>query len=396
MPIYCKYFFKQCFYLSINTYNSNIFGIYLGYIWGNEKMPKIIISVPLDLDQRIRAKVQAGLYQSFEHFVAVSLENQLLAEENEETRWPNILQKEKPLDASVSKPLPASFKNTFLEKSKWPLQAIVAPTNVTPKILSPPEDSALMGGLLWGQFYRFLPLKPALRILAFQSQESLPTFATFKEVASGVAQTLGTILLKEDKRLGRKAGEKYATSFPEATEKSQKRYANQFLGYVRTNDSKLDGMLPNLKLINIINDSGVLKVGLTQQGIEFARLSNPVLDQEMKSSPLSEEEAMFLIKHIVKNLQDEALHMKVMLRQLNEGVSSRSQLNAKMALFYSKYEEKDEKWSEACINTMRAGLLSRIVELGLVKKTKAGLEVKYGLTDRGKNVLSIELSEVNQ
>jgi hypothetical protein len=365
-------------------------------------LPKIIINVPLELERQIRAKVQAGLYGSFDHFVEVALGNQILAEESDSPTWPSIVaetrSKGESLNSSTfpeSSPSQGLAKQILLQQSKTQLELIALPTNVEPQLLTPPEDSMLMGTLIWGQFYRFLPIKPALRALAFQSQESLPNLASYRERACDVAQTIGTLLSNEDTKLGRKSGEKYSTSFPEPTAKSRRRYMDQYIVYVRTSDGKLDGMMARLKFINVTRDSGTYKIGLTQQGMEFAKLSNRLLDSEAKDNPLSIEEADFLIEHIIANLQSEARHMKAMLQLLHEGVSSRTKLNSKMGEFYSKYQEGNSKWTDAHINTMRAGLLSRMVELGLVHKTKLGLEVKYELTERGESVLRKNLARVN-
>lgn len=344
-------------------------------------MPKIIINLPLELERRIRAKIQAGIYESIDHFVRIALENQVFAEENEGSSWPNIVTE-------------SPSKQILPQQSRNQLQSVTLPIELEPQLLNAPEDSMLSGIFLWGQFYRFLPVKPALRVLAYQSQKTLPPLATFKEAACDVAQTIGSLLSNEDKRLGRKSGEKYSTSFPEPTVKSRRRYTEQYLVYVRTSDGKLDGMLACLKLINVTKDAGVYKVGLTEQGIKFARLPNPLLDSETKGAPLSEEETSFLIEHITKNLPNEALHMKVMLQLLYEGVTSRTELNSKMTNFYLKYKGYNN-WSPAHINTMRAGLLSRMVEMGLIQKTKIGLEVKYRLSERGEKALNEELSGVN-
>ncbi|MEM3086356.1 MAG: hypothetical protein QXT68_04355 [Halobacteria archaeon] len=251
-----------------------------------------------------------------------------------------------------------------------------------------PEDSELMGRILWGQHYRFLPSKPALRVLAGLCADGLPTLAVFKDRACEAAEAVGLSLAEKDRTLGKKFGEKFSTSFPEPEEKSRRRYRDQYLAYVRPTDGKVDGLLSRLKFIKIMAEGGTHKVGITKSGLDFAVLQNPVLDGAGNGSLLSDQEADFLIRHIRARIPEEARHMDMMLRLIGEGVASRERLNSRMGEFYRAYQDVDNPWTPAHVNTMRAGLLSRLYELGLVDKTKHGLNVTYWLTERGKKCQS--------
>ena len=367
-------------------------------------MTKIIVDVSLDLERRIRSKVQAGDYESLSHFVRISIENQLTVEESDGSVWPNIGNNQPKSSGTNFVRIQSGFtheaeeqrtKQIYQRGSRHLLSYLTIPTGAQIEIINEPKTEILTGNLLWGQFYKFLPGKVALRVLSSMSNEELPILPKFKEKACDVAQAFGAILSSKDKEFGRKSGEKLATSFPKPTPKSRRRYKNQYIVYVRSSDGRLDGLLPNLKFLNVINESGVYKVGITPAGLDFARLPNPLIDDEGKLNPLSIDEIKFLTKHIIRTLPNEASHMKIMLHLIDEGVSSRNELNSKMADYYYKYQNPDNLWSSAHINTMRAGLLSRMVELGFIDKSRVGLQVNYRLTKSGKQVLQKEFRGVD-
>lgn len=367
-------------------------------------MPKYVVDISLSIERLIRAKVKAGTYDSFNHFVAVALENQLNVEEGDTSVWPSVaVDWQRETGQAYQSPTIRMVDQTKHrpERSLLPQQvdklfrSLVTTIDAKPKILEEPKDEQLVGTLLWGQFYRFLPGKPALRVLSSMSLNALPSLIAFKEKACNVAQKLGSLLRDNDREKGRKRGEKFSGSFPEPTAKSRRRYKEQYIGYVRPSDGKLDGMLPRLKFINIVKDGDIYKVGLTRPALEFAKLWNPIFDGEGEPQPLSHEEAEFLIKHVIGVLPKEARHMQTMLHLIDSGVSSRTHLNSEMRSFYSKYHDQSQQWSSAMVNTMRAGLLSRLVELGLISKSKSGLTVKYGLTEWGKHILEKEFGGVS-
>ena len=48
---------------------------------------------------------------------------------------------------------------------------------------------------------------------------------------------------------------------------------------------------------------------------------------------------------------------------------------------------KNTEWSDTVVNTMRSGLISRLNELGLVKREKYGKNARYHMTDAGKKYI---------
>lgn len=169
-----------------------------------------------------------------------------------------------------------------------------------------------------------------------------------------------------------------------------KRFATQYLIYVRVISSRLDGFLPSLKMVNILEeDEGtVTKIGLTDFGNEFAKLKNPIMDDSGVTA-LSQDEKKFITDHILKNLPNESLHIAHTLNLIKTGTDSRMELNKKLRKFYNKNFPNYVNWSDAVVNTMRAGLLGRIYELGLLGKKKEGKKVQYSVSDDGTRFLEM-------
>ena len=323
----------------------------------------------------------------------LALENQLKAEGGNQNWWV-------PVDGDLKAPLPMPQrlihnqismasevrpKNHLLDAQS--IQHLVEIPASQPILLEFPLPQDILPGPLWGQYYRFLPVKPALRVLAHLSKERLPTVPEFRAAAGEVAERVGRTLRARDAELGLKLGDLLSTSFPEPTDKSRRRYADQFLIYTRPSDRRHDGLLPRLKFVSVRTEGESVRIGLTEAGFNFARLENPLMDSGTSGSPLGEGEKEFLLRHIAKELPEEADHMTALLALIAKGIIARESLNKKMRDYYSSLENKKRHWTDAHVNTMRAGLMSRLHELGLTGRTKQGLTVSYVLTDQGRRFL---------
>ena len=65
---------------------------------------------------------------------------------------------------------------------------------------------------------------------------------------------------------------------------------------------------------------------------------------------------------------------------MNEKSSSPAQLNKAISPL-------SRGWSEAMISTIRAGAISRLSELGVINRSRNGVDVTYSLTSYGKEVI---------
>lgn len=340
---------------------------------------KYIVDVKPSIEAKIRQLLEKGEFSDFNHFANIAIENQILAETGQNA-W--TLKNKNITHNKSSTTIEKARKNNSLKF----LERIKMPKNI--KTLSEPLDKEIITGPLWGQFYKFIPAKVGLRILLNLNKENMPFTNDFREIACEIAEAYREKLEADDKKKGRKLGHKLSSGFPTKNPKSRKRYMDQYLLYIRPTDYKLDGMLARLKFINVVEENGSFKVGITKSGLIFANLENPIIDSGNSEQPLSEEEVKFLIGHINKKLNSEGEHIATLLMLLNEGVDSRESLNNKMATFYKKFQMEENPWTEGMINTMRSGLMSRLFEFGFIQKKKQGLNVYYGLTEKGKIYLS--------
>jgi hypothetical protein len=151
-------------------------------------------------------------------------------------------------------------------------------------------------------------------------------------------------------------------------------------------DGTLDGAMPYLRFVNLNKDEkGKVLIGLTEPGLNFAKLDNPVIDSQDFERSLNEKEVDFYLDHIPKNVKGESSATKWLLEKLSNGLNEREEINKELK------KEFGQIWgaSEAVINTQRAGLMARMFELGLIEKDKKGIgpAVIYKITDRGKKFL---------
>jgi hypothetical protein len=334
---------------------------------------KYILDIPSKIEAQIRAIVTKNEYGDLRHFVLTAIENQVAAESGDVNIW--IESSHEIVEENV-----ARTNNTA--KSINPMIGVV--TEII-TLLPDPSKKEVVDGFLWGQYYKFLPLKLSLRVLANLSRDGLPTYDEFRKEATDSAIVFGELLVEYDAKNRHKHGEKLAASFPSGTEKSRNRFMNQYLIYIRPTDQMLSGMLPEMKFINLVHEDESYRVGLTESGYKFALIENPVIDTKNMNEMFSHEESQFLINHINMKLEYESKQIKALLKFIKDGNNSRNDLNDKMAEFYSEYQINEKEMTDATVNTMRAGLISRLQDIGLITKKKSGIYVKYILTERGEN-----------
>jgi hypothetical protein len=338
---------------------------------------KRIIEVESSLNAKIEEMIKEQAYRDFQHFVSVALENQVAWENEGVENVDPELSLDNPLRRSGSlvkkEHMVANFDLLALQNNK-----------PVPRQLAPPDSPTK---ILWGQYYRFLPVKVGARLLFNMYTDHYPDIDDFFDRVRNVALSLRYHLVKLDRIHKKTFGDLLSASFPAYTEKSVRRFLNQYVVYIRTGDMRLLGMMPDLKLINVTSDNGdnVVRIGLTKHGAKFALLQNPILDME-KANSLSKDEIDFLLNHIADNLPEELEHMAVALKAIAEGKRTRKELNQILEQYYLRYHT-DTGWSDTVINTMRAGLLSRLKDLALIRREKHGKNIDYYITDNGKKYM---------
>ncbi len=337
-----------------------------------------ILDIDPQLELKIEGIIRAKGFRDFHHFATVALENQVAWETGNITGdgVTNALDLQ---ISQLNKAVPPG--NEALEAALTANENLLRMPSQETKLshLPLPENA---NNILWGQYYRFLPVKVGVRVLLNMYTELFPELRDFTEKVTNVALPLRHHLAKLDRMDRRTFGELLSASFPTNDEKSVNRFVNQYILHLRTSDMTLLGMMPELKLINVISDeNGITRIGLTSFGSQFALIQNPSIDLN-KPESLSGDEINFLLNHIADNLPAEFEHITVALKAMENGKKTREELNAALKNYYLHYHKSTE-WSNTVVNTMRSGLISRLNELGLVRREKRGKFIHYHITDAG-------------
>jgi hypothetical protein len=334
----------------------------------------------------IKQLIDLGKYQNVAQFISTAIDNQIYLE-NCDTPEESHLPIDK-ITSILDKTLSPKKENSQREYVINNIPASI-PTVPMPEFHQLAMSTYIKDEetcLLWGQVNRIFPIKIGLRILAIRmNKEGWLELEEYKNTACDVAELYAHLLKKHETKNNRNRELKISAALPEIKDyKSQMRYKGQFLAYIRK-DGRLEGASTFLKLVNIKKDeqSKVL-IGLTKAGLEFARLENPVLDEENFERSLSKKEIEFYLGHISREVKGEFNMVKWLLKTIAGGVNRREAINNELK------QQLGLKWgnpSEAIINTQRSGLTARMNELGLLGKEKHGVTGIYTITELGRKYL---------
>jgi hypothetical protein len=177
-----------------------------------------------------------------------------------------------------------------------------------------------------------------------------------------------------------------STAFPSSgkgADKSRKRYENQFVGRINK-DGQLSGLLFDYKLINQVDGGDIL---LTEPGWQFVQLHNPVLEraQEDPTQKLSTDERQFLVEHISKHVSIEDFTFTTLLRIIAEGHNAPREIDSVLS---EQLAYNGKETSESFRSSQRSGAISRMEDLGLIRRVRNGIHVLYEITDMGENYSS--------
>lgn len=335
---------------------------------------KYIIDIPKWQDMRIKDILsnEKSDYSSIEDFVIVACENQIKIEKAE--------------NVNTNAKTEASEQNFLSESYEILLNSDISTVPTVPI----PNPKKVDKALIWGQINRIFPIKLGVRILAEtvrEAESDCVELEYFKDKAADVAREFGLKLKALDDEKRRKSGEKFSTGLPIGSklELSKNRYKAHYLGY-QTGRGTLEGALAYLRLANI--ESG--KIGITEKGLDFAKLKNPLLNFKEPNSTaiLSEEEIKCYLFLISEFLSAESIFMKKILEIIESREPPRAEFNLKVKEYLEKTWNK--KITDAVANTMRSGVLSRMWELKLVTSRRIGKSVVYSITDDGSKYLNTE------
>jgi len=335
---------------------------------------KYVVEMRPELAERIQTLVSKRKYDSVSQFAVAAIENQLLLEEGSEEQLGRLIAQGRDIETV-----------TTSEDKKVDIKSLLS-LNFDPKrvkVVPPPDPGRTPTDCLWGQYNRIFPVKIVVRVLAnLLKDEEAIGLTVFQPYAILAAREIGSILKKKDREHKRKYGELLSSALPTSrdSKKTDKRFLSHFVGYL-TRAGRIEGAPAALKFVNVFDDSeGNQKIGLTQAGLTFALLDNPVLDKNDFERTLDKKESDFYIKHVFNNLEREGEVTSTILKAIAKGESNPSKLSTALGSF-------SRGWSAEMTNTIRAGVISRSHELGLVDRIRQGVRVSYTLTEYGQEIL---------
>jgi len=353
---------------------------------------KIVIDIPDPLVSEIKDAVNAGGYENAREFVNTAIENQLELEEYGKEEFKTLDEAIEELDGSET-PTPEPEKPE--ESDDVLTDGLGRQEYDAVSTVPPPNMERLGDGPLWGQYNRVFPAKIVVRRLANMIQEQNEGGSPsgnglrwieldhFQEDAAQLARNYGLTIQEFDQKKSRGRGEKIASGLPtgDDAEKSKDRFKAHFIGKSDRNDN-ISGAPPNLLFVDI-SDDDVARVGITEAGLAFAELYNPLLDDGPDADePLSRDERDFYMDHTRDNLPAEYDAMTTAAEAIAEGYDRPDDLTEQIS-------QLEADWSESQAKTMRSGIVSRMHELGLINRERVGQRgIAYTLTERGETLVS--------
>jgi len=342
---------------------------------------KYVIDLPKKLLEKIRGIIDNGEYEGINEFIITALENQITLEGSE-------IVEEDLFSSTLKMPKILPPQQVQKRDQKQIFRWVAQPDNSKIMVYPTPDLKSLNWEntdynqlWLWGQINRLFTVKVGLRILAHmqQSENNYIPLSKFKTEASEIAREIGLQLNQIDRQLNRKRDSQVSTGLPIGPDKkkSELRYKSHFLASIRT-DKVLDGAMARLKFVNIKEtENEDYLIGMTKEGLEFTLKQNPILDVNINSErTLSDDEIEYYLNHIKENVPDELNPIQNILTIVKNGAKSADEIDAEIKTI-------KPNWSETSVTTNRSGALSRMTELGLLKKTKKGIYVTYSLSDKG-------------
>jgi hypothetical protein len=332
---------------------------------------RVVVDITEELFNRIK---EVNQHSSLSSFILVAIENQISLEKEQSTDNIELIKDEqKTSDKSRDKDI--TLKKPLDYKSD--IEILNKPLNYE-KISGIPLKNPIKNYYVWGQYNKFFAMKFSVRYLAYmqiQNNASPVKISDFQNKCSRAASMMKQILKQSDERAERVWGEGFSAGLPENEEKSWTRFIHHFIGYADSKGNQV-GSISDIGFIVIDNGH----VALSPHGLAFAKIKNPILDEDPFSPNLfSLEEQQFLINHIKTHIPVEWKGIQTVIQWINDGNNSPDKLNAKFATL-------DSKWTTKMANTYRTGILARMYDLGFIIRKKIGVNANYVVTDMGNTI----------
>ncbi len=338
----------------------------------------ICIDVSQRTKDQLETLLEAGSYRDYSEAVAVAIANQVLlhshsSQSPEKVTTPVILPQNQIVAEATNVTVPQpheslSVPNVFSQLGSTAIAPRLAPY---PEDDSPRSEEVSVDRWIFGQHNKLLPVKATCRALArlmsAEGQSNLAVAKTASEIASEAVK-LGDYFRHLDERMGAHRDDAMSFAFPYSDspngDKSRLRYANQFVASF-TKQGTLAGLPIELKLVNR-DQSRTPQILLTEAGWLFAAMRNPILDDHNHQTS----------KHQVFSAGGVILGQR---RKFSaEEVDTPDTLDDALEQYLPKRNEKP--FTRAFLTTQRAGVVSRMADLGLVHRIRSGIKVTYTAT----------------
>lgn len=370
----------------------------------------ICVNVERNTKEQMDQLIRSGEYRDYSELISLAVGNQFLLHGSgahtlippQEAHQPIVADsKATTFVKGISSPQQNGAPSTHLLDG-WGLPELFRLGNnlKEPSSFAPLPNDAFAVGMdvpvdrwIFGQHNKLLPVKANVRALAnLLRNEPNPGGLLLDRASTEIASTavvLGEMLRTLDSRSEKHRDDALGIAFPSSdptnSDKSRLRYATQFVGAI-SREGRMTGMLVDLKLVNHDRHKSP-RVLLTEQGWRFALLSNPIIDGPDRESgaKFSTEETEFLLSHIASAVPAEHFAFRVTLSAITSGSDTPESLDVALKKYLP--ERKEKPFTDAFLTTQRAGVISRMADLGLVIRNRSGSNVTYAATVRGQQFM---------
>jgi hypothetical protein len=269
----------------------------------------------------------------------------------------------------VIEPVSAADAKVMFGRLTKPATGTLPPPLPMPAVAEPGEQ-------IFGQVNRLFPVKIVCRWLANKagSEKRWPKLTAILASIADDAGTLGSLLDQWDQKQERERGRELATALPRRKNNaSLDRFLSQFVARITRASDIASGAVCQYDLARF--DDATL--ALTEQGIAFANLESPILDDQDEKAvvTLSDAEAAFLTAHIRKWVPTEWGDMRTVLMAVQSGKATPTDVSAAVRGVLP------EGWSDSQVQTHVSGVIARLSDIRLLRRSWQGRNVRYELGD---------------
>lgn len=246
------------------------------------------------------------------------------------------------------------------------------------RVAEPEIEKSSFGS--WGMFNSYTPGKAALRLL--------------------------TNLLSKN----RESSVKFSYLIDECMMNFSRAGLYKYRGFPKKNSDSARGRLAEhllvpfseMGLMKVYGDKKDRQVMITREGLAFAKLQNPLLDEKGKTRPLSEEESKWLVEHL-KKIDKLGYKEFSVLKSLTEfsatakrefedivGWFKNNQSFVEWLKNGSRYENDPKAFSRQLDNVSRtfaSGKIALLRELGIISNIRATYRVLQNFWEESRNAI---------